>query len=162
MLINTVINTVFIPSIATLFAFIQISAGLMTMMAGRIAKRYSFKLIIYLSVISLSILVGLNYFPIFYLAVGLFAIVNIICEIIKIIFNDVVQRMLPDGIRASASSFIFFIESIFLSISYLMLGKLFDISKPNIAISCLSFIGFMAFIFIRIYFILEKRNTKSQ
>ena len=146
-----------ISDIATLFAFIQVSAGILTILAGKISRRFSFKQIILVSTILVSLISGLNYYPFVILAIILFLINNIICEIVKIIFNDVVQRQLPDKIRASATGLIFFIESIFLSLGYMFVGYLFDVVSPNKAIAALSFIGMISFILAYAYFIIERK-----
>jgi MFS family permease len=150
-----------VSEIATLFSCIQVSAGIFTMLSGKIAKRYSLKKIILTSTILVLFITLSNYFPIIILAIILFFASNTICEIVKIVFNDFIQREIPDNIRASATAFIFFIESIFLSIGYLYVGYLFDVTSPNKAIASLSIIASISFILAAIYIFIKDKLSKK-
>lgn len=147
-----------IPEVAILFSFIQVSAGMFTILSGRIARKFSLKQIILTSTLLILVISISNYFPILWFAVILFLANNTICEIVKIVFNDFIQRVIPDEIRASATAFIVFIESVFLSIGYLYVGYFFDIIDPNKAIASLSILALISFILAFMYFCITSRK----
>lgn len=146
--------------IATLFSVVELSSGLIAIFAEKISKRYSFYKIYFLSLIILFCAMISNKIQSLNLALITFVICIIVPEIIILLFDDSIQKYVPNKIRATATSIVYFIESIFISIGYFYLGLMFDKMKPNVAIANHSII--VIFSIIIVYLFYKLRNTYSK
>lgn len=138
--------------IGFIYSIVQFSSGITFLFSEKISHAFSFKKIINTIFISSIILLTFNIFESLPLALLSFFIIIINTDILFILRDNHIQKNIPSTSRASFLSFVSFIEVLFTSLMYFIIGCLMDLFEINYAISFLSIFVVISLILIYIYF----------
>lgn len=139
------------------FAAIQIFSGASYLASTKINAILSYEKIAFITLISSGLLVMSTYAGNLYLSLVIFCYMAVMPEIFFVITETHVQHQIPSRTRASIMSSWSFIQTFFISLSYLLIGKLMDVFG---VVNAMSIYGLLAVIPIGI-FIYYFRNHHS-
>ena len=139
------------------FAAIQIFSGVSYLASTKINDLLSYEKISFIALISSGLLVMTTYAGNLYLSLAVFCYIAVVPEIFFVITETHVQHQIPSRTRASIMSSWSFIQTFFISVSYILIGKLMDVLG---VVNAMSLYGLLAVIPIGM-FIYYFRNHHS-
>lgn len=138
--------------IGIIYSIIQFSSGMAYYFSEKISHLFSVKRLAYLTLISTSVLLSLNFIGSLTVSLIVFYLLTVFPEILYIVIDNFIQERIPSHIRSSILSTFSLIQSALISISYIVIASLFDSIKVHNAVACLLFIPLTSFILFAIFF----------
>ena len=108
------------------FASIQFISGFSYLASVRIKAAFSYQKIALLTVLSTGLAILATHADTLYLSLLVFGYIAVVPEIFFVITEEHVQQQIPSRTRACVMSSWSFIQSFFISVSYLVIGQLMD------------------------------------
>ncbi|MBI3535041.1 MAG: hypothetical protein HY072_06100 [Deltaproteobacteria bacterium] len=139
--------------ISLIFSIVEISSGIFSLTAQWFLKILSFRALVICTFIGSSVLMVLNLIPSLGLAVFLFFVMMTIPEIADVLIHAYFQKQISSETRASALSFISFVQSAVIGISYAFYGILLDKFTTRFAVALTAIFPLLSaiFAFIALY-----------
>lgn len=138
--------------IGIIFGFVEISSGLVSLLADRAAFWMPLSKMIPLIMLVVSLLMVSNAINSLILAIAVFFIIMVFPEIMYILVDNFFHMRLPSKIRATALSFISFNQSLLIGLSYFLYGFILDRLSPGTAIAITAIIPLLASLLVIKFF----------
>lgn len=122
-------------SIGMIFGFVEISSGIVALLSEKVARLVSLRKMMPIVMITVSIMLASNAVNSLLLSVIIFFTIMVIPEVMEILVDNFFHMHLSSRIRATAISFISFVQSMVISLCYFIYGFMLDLFSPGTSIA---------------------------